>query len=354
MWKSLLKTGVSDDAVANLGVDFNAMEEMVSLDDDSSSSIFSPGNRSSSSLWTSSDDSELNDAYESWSEGDTDVPEGVEFEEDRITPWSGPMGDPNEADSSSELSSDSETSEQENEPQPVGARDESLDEEIEFDPQVAGYGRWYDDEDEDDEDAYMYYAYGPTALFKTRPELQASISVFLIRSSDEPPLLPAKLFHFTQELPIALYDSPPAIHPFKSLIVWPIGRGDVLFADFSCQSYFMRKLRLTTSNSAHISVKCHFSNCGQYLFIAAFEGQRKPAEKVDDAIGIKVALLVLTYRLSESKTTRSPPRLIHRTRLDLGQKSSIAVSSFPFTLTWTSTNVYLTCSDNTLKFPRKR
>lgn len=247
--EDIRKTGVSDDAVANLGVDFNAMEEMVSLDDDSSSSIFSPGNRSSSSLWTSSDDSELNDAYESWSEGDTDVPEGVEFEEDRITPWSGPMGDPNEADSSSELSSDSETSEQENEPQPVGARDESLDEEIEFDPQVAGYGRWYDDEDEDDEDAYMYYAYGPTALFKTRPELQASISVFLIRSSDEPPLLPAKLFHFTQELPIALYDSPPAIHPFKSLIVWPIGRGDVLFADFSCQSYFMRKLRLTTSNS---------------------------------------------------------------------------------------------------------
>lgn len=103
---------------------------------------------------------------------------------------------------------------------------------------------------------------------------------------------------------------------------------------------------------AHISVKCHFSNCGQYLFIAAFEGQRKPAEKVDDAIGIKVALLVLTYRLSESKTTRSPPRLIHRTRLDLGQKSSIAVSSFPFTLTWTSTNVYLTCSDNTLKVYR--
>ncbi|KAJ3892676.1 hypothetical protein GG344DRAFT_44866 [Lentinula edodes] len=351
--EDIRKTGVSDDAVANLGVDLNAMEEMVLLDDDdSSSSISSPENRSSSSIWSSSDDSELNDAYESWSEGDTDVPEGVEFEEDRITPWSGPLRDSDEVGSSSESSSDSETSEQENEfPQPIGALDESSDEEIEFDPQVAGYGRWYDEDEDDgdDEDAYMYYAYGPTALFKTRPELQASISVFLIRSSDESPLLPAKLFHFTQELPISLYDSPPAIHPFKSLIVWPIGRGDVLFADFSCQSYFTRKLRLTTSNSAHISVKCHFSNCGQYLFIAAFEGQRKPAKKMEDAIGIKVALLVLTYRLSESKTTRSPPRLIHRTRLDLGQKSSIAVSSFPFTLTWTSTNVYLTCSDNTLK-----
>ncbi|KAJ4480945.1 hypothetical protein J3R30DRAFT_3287851 [Lentinula aciculospora] len=352
------KTGVSDETVANLGVDFNTMEEIVLLDDDDdSASAISSLKDDSDSFQSSSDVSELNDAYESWSEGDTDILEGVEFEEDRTTPWAGPGEDLNEIDSSSDMSSDTESSEQENEsPEPSGTNDESSDEEIELSPQNAavGYGRWYDEEaeGEDDEDAYMYYAYGPAALFKPRSDIQASISVFAIRTSTEPHSPPQRLFHYAQELPIVLYNSPPIIHPFKSLIVWPIGRGDVLFADFSCRSYFTRKLRLTTSHSAHISVKCHFSDCGRYLFIAAFEGQRKPAKDKRDERGVKIALLVLTYQLSESKTARSPPRLIHRTRLDLGQKDSISVSTFPFTLSWTAENVYLACSDEMLEVYR--
>ena len=64
---------------------------------------------------------------------------------------------------------------------------------------------------------------------------------------------PNPLFTFTHQLPIMLYESPPAIHPTKPLVVWPLCGGDVLFADFKGKSYFIRRARTTTRKSrSHI------------------------------------------------------------------------------------------------------
>ena len=60
---------------------------------------------------------------------------------------------------------------------------------------------------------------------------------------------PTQVFQFIQPLPIMLYESPPAIHPTKPLVVWPLCGGDVLFADYEGKSYFIRRARTTTRKS---------------------------------------------------------------------------------------------------------
>jgi hypothetical protein len=102
-------------------------------------------------------------------------------------------------------------------------------------------------------------------------------------------------------------------------------------------------------------MKLHFSNCGRYLHVAAFEGQCRP-QNTESRNGksppvkqpVKLALLVFTYRLSVSKTSRSPPILIHRIRVEAGKRSSISASTIPFTVTWRPQDVYISCSSNRL------
>lgn len=65
---------------------------------------------------------------------------------------------------------------------------------------------------------------------------------------------PNPIFTFTHQLAVMLYDSPPAVHPTESLVVWPLCGGDVLFADFEGKSYFIRRARTTTRKSK--SPKC--------------------------------------------------------------------------------------------------
>lgn len=248
--EDIRKSGITDETVTGFGVDFNALEEANLLDDDNSSvsSIETQSLDSSSGSSQSESDSE-NDAYESWSEGETDL-DGEDFEEDKITPWAGTVEDLYESDSSSEVESSEESDDGSAADKKDVGEDDSSDDDVRLDPyDVVGYGRWYDEEaGEADEEEYAYYAYGPPVPQRIAPDLKASISVFLISSSSSQS---KRIFHFSQELPITLYNSPPAIHPSKPLIVWPIGRGDVLFADFLCQSYFIRKLRLSTPHSKH-------------------------------------------------------------------------------------------------------
>ncbi|KAF8998717.1 hypothetical protein BDQ17DRAFT_1328707 [Cyathus striatus] len=73
---------------------------------------------------------------------------------------------------------------------------------------------------------------------------RASIMVFDIRFAGEPSLL------FEKRLPLKckLYGSPPVIHPKKSLLVWPLADGDVIFIDFERRTYFTRRLRPSTVN----------------------------------------------------------------------------------------------------------
>jgi hypothetical protein len=53
-------------------------------------------------------------------------------------------------------------------------------------------------------------------------------------------------------------------------------------------------------------------------------------------------MLVLTYRLSTSKPTRSPPVLLHRVKVDLGKhEGRLSVSQLPFVLTWTPRDLFI-------------
>ena len=68
--------------------------------------------------------------------------------------------------------------------------------------------------------------------------LRGSIFVYQLNSGK-----PIQIFQHTESLPVQLYGSPPAIHPSKSLIVWPLYGGRILFADFNAKSYFIRSTR---------------------------------------------------------------------------------------------------------------
>ncbi len=69
---------------------------------------------------------------------------------------------------------------------------------------------------------------------------------------------PKKVFQYTHSLSLMLYDSPPAIHPHHPLVAWPLGAGDVLFADFALKTYFTRKLRASAPHST-LAVKALLS-----------------------------------------------------------------------------------------------
>ena len=57
---------------------------------------------------------------------------------------------------------------------------------------------------------------------------------------------PVQLFKFSHLLTSVLDNSPPAIHPTKPLVVWPLSGGDMLFADYRANSYFIRKFKPST------------------------------------------------------------------------------------------------------------
>ncbi|KAG9231383.1 hypothetical protein BJ875DRAFT_517370 [Amylocarpus encephaloides] len=180
---------------------------------------------------------------------------------------------------------------------------------------------------------------------------------------------PRKLFQYNHLFPTILNDSPPIMHPTKPLVIWPMCNGDVLFADFVAKSYFIRKFRTTSSKSRHSFMKASFSFDGAYLHLAALEWETKPndrsklskkekkaaakatKDKAADSPGdpVLLSLFVTTHRLSQSKTTRSPPSLIHRVKVILGAFVSIPSGQFPLFLTWTPTHLYATFSRHLLR-----
>lgn len=81
-------------------------------------------------------------------------------------------------------------------------------------------------------------------LSQRKSMINASLSVYDIRSGQ-----PVRLFHFQQDLPVMLYSSPPALHPSKSLVAWPLGGGDILFADYMTNTYFIRGAVPNTQDS---------------------------------------------------------------------------------------------------------
>ena len=166
----------------------------------------------------------------------------------------------------------------------------------------------------------------------------------------------APRFHFTNTKASSLFASPPVFHPSKPLLVWAIGNNEILFADVSSNSYFTRLISTTGFQSCQVFVKAHFSPDGKYLHFAALEASHGATE--DDIKSGKAKVLlnlqVTTHRLSERKTTRSPPRLVFRTNVIIGKTNRIDVSNLPFFLTWRSKHLFLTQRSkklNTIRIP---
>jgi hypothetical protein len=120
----------------------------------------------------------------------------------------------------------------------------------------------------------------------------------------------------------------------------------------------------------HVFMKPQFSTDGAYLHLASLEAQEitkpkasksesrehdhdtkdKPTEKTKSSKPtLQLSLFLTTHRLSQHKTTRSPPNLIHRSKLSLGLFSSISVAQMPLSLAWTPTQLYCTVSGNHLR-----
>ena len=218
-------------------------------------------NSDSDSSSLSEDISKWNSAEESWSEGSTEVDE---------------LGNP--LTSSSERSSASSEadldSDEENEaPQDEAASDtavhsygqlyeesDSDGEDIDFDcgSEDESYdGDYESDEsdannheedlhwDSDDEERLVRCMAYSRQDRKRGAKIQQGVLAIYDTSSSPP----TQIFQFTQPLPIMLYESPPAIHPTRSLVVWPLCGGDVLFVDYLAKSYFIRRARTTTRKS---------------------------------------------------------------------------------------------------------
>ncbi|CAK5262530.1 unnamed protein product [Mycena citricolor] len=345
----LYSTGLSDEKVETLKPFLdNAVKAEREEDSDSDGVEFE---------FSSSEEDE-DEAYETWSEGSTE--ESDRFADDIISPWAGPPSDLDSDDDHSSASSDSESvvgSEEEDESKTTESSDGEIDP-----SSIVGYGYPHNDdrdgwqsEDSDSDDSGSNdsgYARYPRHRFgapKPHPDLKATLDVYDSRSS-------TRVFHFSRPIPFLLYDSAPAIHPSKPLVVWPLGAGDVLFADYAANTFFIRKLRPSTSFTRHVFMKAHFSPSGEHLHFASLEGQRKPSDShgknKNETVPVRLALLLSTYRLSKRKTTTSPPSLIHRARVELGSCLSISVSFLLYTLTWTPTELYFTQSSNKLRVTR--
>lgn len=68
---------------------------------------------------------------------------------------------------------------------------------------------------------------------------------------------PVQLFKFSHLLTTVLDNSPPAIHPTKPLVVWPLSGGDILFADYRANSYFIRKFKPSTRKGMYLYLSVH-------------------------------------------------------------------------------------------------
>ncbi|OBR07672.1 Zinc finger protein [Colletotrichum higginsianum IMI 349063] len=146
---------------------------------------------------------------------------------------------------------------------------------------------------------------------------------------------------------ITLYDSPPVFHPTEKLAVWPLGNEEVLFADFGRNKYFVRRLQSQYHTGCQVCMHCRFSACGQYLHVASLVGTVRENKTHEEALYL--TLHISTWRLSSGKPTRSPPRLVHRIPLFLKpamytQEWKFSLSSIPYNLNWTASQVFVSTS----------
>ena len=318
-----------------------------------------------------------NSAEESWSEASSDAGEDVDA---AIATLESSEEEPSEAlESDTDSDSDSKSLKDDSSDAPVatqggllGDSDDDgeeqnldwLDElaEIDGEPQE-DMDAIYDANDESEywssDDDAIIRSYGRSRAKRLGPKRQQGVLMVYDLNHGHP----VQLFKFSHLLTTVLDNSPPAIHPTKPLVVWPLSGGDILFADYRANSYFIRKFKPSTrkgmnvhlsggsqrlSNNtiaSHEFVKCHFSPCGKYLHIASLESLVQPITKKELKKGTTPTTLlsafISTHRLSKRKSTRTPPLLIHRVKISLGKQSSPEI---PIQLTWSPNQAFISSS----------
>lgn len=221
----------------SLGKDFTRFERLENHRDtkDSSRCTICESDESDDD-WLSGASSDLSDvemeAYESWSEGSTD-------DEGYI---SSDSSESSTSDSSSEAESEADST--------------SSSEGAESAPNKARYFLSSRFQDRDSASEEEIWGMEVDAQLK----VQTYNDLMLSPNTREPTVLltvlqyddnstPTKLFEYSCPLQFMLYDSPPAVHPRESLVVWPLGGGNLLFADVATKTYFMRQLRPSAPHS---------------------------------------------------------------------------------------------------------
>ena len=205
--------------------------------------------------------SEWNSAEESWSEGSTEVDELGNPLTSSDEPSSTGSEAEIESDGESEASQDDAVSDTAiNHYGQLYEESDSDGGDVDFDPGSDNESYDGDHEsdmsdennheedlhfDTDDEDRLVRQM----AYSRQDKKRDAKIQQGVLKIYDLAANPPTQIFTFTHQLPIMLYDSPPSIHPTKSLVVWPLCGGDVLFADYEAKSYFIRRARTTTRKS---------------------------------------------------------------------------------------------------------
>ncbi|KAL3465574.1 hypothetical protein BJX64DRAFT_285505 [Aspergillus heterothallicus] len=306
-------------------------------------------------LFQPSSESAGNSAYTSWSEGSTDLmSDELEGEDDQWNDWDYQKLYPEELDleergsikSNDEASVDADVkshmSESDYDSDDLMPRDLSDDESSESESSSGSSSSSsdsYSSSSENSEDGGGARL-EDMMLGKRSTKFEGSKRTS-IRVYDSSRLESVPVFHYTGFVKGDLFDSPPVFHPSKPLLVWPLGDGDILFANYESNKYFTRELCRSKYDSCHIFVKAHFSSDGQYLHFAAMEASEiKGVEGTDQESWVHLSLQVSTHRLSSRKTASSPPRLIFRATVEVGGVSSIAVSNLPFFVTWTDKELF--------------
>ncbi|KAG6849405.1 hypothetical protein H0H93_008711 [Arthromyces matolae] len=218
------------------------------------------GTSSESTMDFTSDSESSGDAYESWSECSSEshhASDSFEQNEDlddgqfhlRRSIRPGPI---DLEDSNSEGYQDSTSSSE-------GADDESdgphggSSSDSEYEINRRDLSRWqirpYGEEELSSDEEFAYYGrYAAQQRRKSSRKgtpYRALMRVYNAESTQAP----LEIFSFSTGLQLPLNDSPPVIHPTHSLIVWPLSGGKLLFADFEASTYFVRKLKASTSPS---------------------------------------------------------------------------------------------------------
>ena len=155
-----------------------------------------------------------------------------------------------------------------------------------------------------------------------------------------------------------LYDHPRAVHPQELLVVWPLGGGNLLFADVAAKTYFTRQLRLLHTVSKRlllknhhltfhfalarqISVKPQFSPRSHFLHVASLEVRVTAVERcIGTVLSIIHSLTSIAICLCSHTAFRPANPRVARRFSCIASRSTyegrLSVSQLPVVFTGTS------------------